>query len=79
MIAQTIKAFLLSFSVVFTIFSIEAWRTSDQAVSGVIVLAGILLRGSNIVEVIDKWHEERRRFELPTEEKLPYMWRRQAD
>jgi len=37
------------------------------------------LLASNIVDLFDKWHEERRRFELPTEEKLPYMWRRQCD
>jgi len=79
MIAQSVKVFLLFFSVVFTIFSIEAWLTSDKAFSGLIVVAFILLLASNIVDLFDKWHEERRRFELPTEEKLPYMWRRQCD
>jgi len=79
MIAQTIKGFLLFFSVVFTIFSIEAWLTSDKAFSGLIVLAFILLLASNIVDLIASWHEERRRFELPTDEKMPWMWRRQVD
>ena len=69
MLAQTIKAFLLFASVIFTIFSIEAWLTADKAFSGLIVLAFILLLASNIVGLIDDWQEDRRRQDLGVDER----------
>jgi len=79
MIAQAINAFLLFFSVVFTIFSIEACLTSDKAFSGLIVLAFILLLASNIVDLFDKWQVERRKQDLGIEERTPWILKRQAD
>jgi len=79
MIAQSIKAFLLFFSVVFTIFSIEAWLTSDKAFSGLIVLAFILLLASNIVDLFDNWQVERRKQDWWIEERTPWILKRQAD
>jgi len=80
MIAQTIKGFLLFFSVVFTIFSIEAWLTSDKAFSGLIVLAFILLLASNIVDLIDKWQVERRKQVWGIEERdMSWLIKRIAD
>jgi len=80
MIAQAVKAFLLFFSVVFTIFSIEAWLTSDKAFSGLIVLAFILLLASNIVDLIDKWQVDRRRQDLGVSERdTSWLLKRQAD
>jgi len=79
MIAQAVKGFLLFFSVVFTIFSIEAWLTSDKAFSGLIVLAFILLLASNIVDLIDKWQVERRKQDWGVEERAPWILKRQED
>ena len=80
MLTQTIKAFLLFASVIFTIFSIEAWLTADKAFSGLIVLAFILLLASNIVGLIGDWQEDRRRQDLGVDEReLKRLMTRQAD
>lgn len=79
MLTQNIKALLLFISAILTILAAKEYYYDIHGYSGFIGSAFISLLASNIVDLIDKWHHNRREFELPTEEKQPWMWRRQAD
>lgn len=79
MIIQYIKATILFIAVILTILGIAEYNYDVKSYLGFIGSAFTLVLLYNIVDLFDKWHSERRKFELPTEDKLPYMWRRQAD
>ena len=79
MLRQNIKALLLFISTMLTIVAISDYFGAGKDYPGLIGAAFVILLLSNIVDLIDNWHGERRKIDLVGEDKLPWMLRRQAD
>jgi len=80
MITQAIKGFLLFFSVIFTILALFEWIGDARAYQGLLGTAFILLLASNIVDLIDRWQDDRRKQDLGIDEReLSRLLTREAE
>ena len=79
MLTQTIKAWGLFLSSLFIIMAIQNYFGAGKVYPVLISVSFIIHIIGEVAILVIGWRYDRRKFELPTEDKQPWMWRRQAD
>ena len=79
MLNQQIKATLLFISLILAILAATEWYYDAKAYLGFIGAAFIALWAVNVVDLVDKWQSERRKFDHGVESRKPWFLKRQAD
>ena len=73
------QAITLFFSVIFGILGVVDWLDSDTPFTGLLIASFVFLLASNILDVVERIHIEKRVNQLMNDKRKPWMHKRQTD